>query len=150
MPRIKKKHRELKKFVGKRKNPSVSAPSVPAEQFSTSVLAEQLSVIEVGVKKLHMVYAANNSFYGGASPQSPRGSYATVYIIAMRKIELIGVITDPYLCSCHLYSVQCYLLCLFRVTQVNRHFLVHLMNNVLCWSVHKFLDKLSSPHWGMQ
>jgi len=52
LPRIKKKQRELKKFVGKRKNRlSVSAPSVPAEQFSTSVLAEQLSAIEVGVKK---------------------------------------------------------------------------------------------------
>jgi len=52
LPRIKKKHRELiqKKFVGKRKNLSVSVPSVPAEQFSTSVLAEQLSAIEVGVK----------------------------------------------------------------------------------------------------
>ena len=68
------KHRELKKFVGKRKNLSVSAPSVPAEQFSTSVHAEQLSAIEVGVKKLHVVYAANDNFYGGASP---RGSYAT-------------------------------------------------------------------------
>ena len=33
------------------KNLSVSAPSVPAEQFSTSVLAEQLSAIEVGVKE---------------------------------------------------------------------------------------------------
>ena len=51
MPRFKKNHRELKKFVGKRKNLSVSAPSVPTEQFSTSVLAEQLSAIEVGVKK---------------------------------------------------------------------------------------------------
>ena len=71
MPRIKKKHRELKKFVGKRKNLSVYAPSVPAEQFSTSVLAEQLSAIEVGVKKLQVVYAANNNFYGGASPRSP-------------------------------------------------------------------------------
>ena len=48
-----------------------------AEQLSTSVLAEQLSVIEVGVKKLYVVYAANDNFYGGASPQSPRGSYAT-------------------------------------------------------------------------
>jgi len=45
------KHRELKKFVGKRIYPSLHAPSVPAEQFSTSVLAEQLSAIEVGVKK---------------------------------------------------------------------------------------------------
>ena len=68
MPRIKKKHRELKTFVGERKNLSVSAPSVPAEQFSTSVLAEQLSAIEVG---------ANDNFHGGASPRSPRGSYAT-------------------------------------------------------------------------
>jgi len=68
--------------VSKRKNLSVSAPSVPAEQFSTSVLAEQLCAIEVGVKKLHVVYAANDNFYGGASPQSPSprspgGSYAT-------------------------------------------------------------------------
>ena len=70
LPRIKKKHRELK-FVGKRKNLSVSAPSVPAEQFSTSVLAEQLSAIEVGVKKLHVAYAASDNFYGGASPRSP-------------------------------------------------------------------------------
>ena len=61
-----------------KKNLSVSAPSVPAEQFSTSVLAEQLSAIEVGVKELHVVYAANDNFYGGASPRSPRGSYATV------------------------------------------------------------------------
>jgi len=76
--RITKKHRELKKFVGKRKNLSVSAPS---EQFSTSVLAEQLSVIEVSVKKLHVVYAANNNFYGGASPRSPRGSYATANLV---------------------------------------------------------------------
>ena len=44
---------------------------------STSVLAEQLSAIEVGVKKLHLVYAANDNFYGGAGPWSPRGSYAT-------------------------------------------------------------------------
>jgi len=58
LPRIKKKHHELKKFVGKRKNLSFSAPSVPAEQFSTSVLAEQLSAIEVGVKELRVVYAA--------------------------------------------------------------------------------------------
>ena len=71
------KARELKKFVGKRKNLSVSAPSVPAEQFSTSVLAEQLSAIETGVKKLHLVYATNDNFCGGASPRSPRGSYAT-------------------------------------------------------------------------
>ena len=77
MPQIKKKHRELKKFVGKRKNLSISAPLVPTEQFSTSVLAEQLSAIEVGVKKLHVVYAANDNFYGGASPRSPHGSYAT-------------------------------------------------------------------------
>ena len=63
--------------VGKRKNLSVSAPSVPAEQFSTSVLAEQLSVIEVGVKKLHVVHTANNNFYGDASPRNPCGSYAT-------------------------------------------------------------------------
>jgi len=34
---------------------SISAPSVPAEQLSTSALAEQLSVIEFGVKKLHVV-----------------------------------------------------------------------------------------------
>jgi len=74
LPQIKKKHRKLKKFVGKRKNLSVSAPPVPTEQFSTSVLAEQLSAIEVCVKKLHVVYAANDNFYGGASP---RGSYAT-------------------------------------------------------------------------
>ena len=33
-----------------KKNLSISAPSVPAEQLSTSVLAEQLSAIEVGVK----------------------------------------------------------------------------------------------------
>jgi len=78
LPRIKKKYRELKKFVGKRKNLSVSVPPVLAEQFSTSVLAEQLCAIEVGVKKLHVVYAANDNFYGGASPRSPRGSYATV------------------------------------------------------------------------
>ena len=79
MPQIKKKHRELKKFVGKRKNLSVSAPSVPAKQFSTSVLAEQLSAIEVGVKQLHVVYAANDYFYGDANPwsTSPRASYAT-------------------------------------------------------------------------
>jgi len=77
LPQIKKKHRELKKFVGKRKNLSVSAPSVPAKQFSTSVLAEQLSAIEVGVKQLHVVYAANDNFYGDANPWSPRGSYAT-------------------------------------------------------------------------
>jgi len=50
-----------------------------AEQLSTSVLAEQLSAIEVGVKKTThgIVYAANDNFYGGASPQSPRGSYTT-------------------------------------------------------------------------
>jgi len=36
--------------------------------FSTSVLAEQLSAIEVGVKKLH---AANDYFDGGASPGAP-------------------------------------------------------------------------------
>jgi len=77
LPRIKKKHRELKKFVGKIKNLSVSASSVPAEQYSKSVLAEQRSAIEVGVKKLHVVYAANDNFYGDASPWSPRGSYAT-------------------------------------------------------------------------
>ena len=53
------------------KNLSVSAPSVPAEQFSTSVLAEQLSAIEVGVKKLHVVYAANNNFYGAPAPGAP-------------------------------------------------------------------------------
>jgi len=39
----------------KEKNLSVSAPSVPAEQFSTSTLAEQLSAIEVGAIKLHVV-----------------------------------------------------------------------------------------------
>ena len=44
--------------------------------FSTSVL----SVIEVGVKKLHMVFAANDHFYGGASHRSPRGSYATAML----------------------------------------------------------------------
>ena len=44
-------HCGLKKFAGKRKNLSVSAPSVPAKQLSASVLAEQLSAIEVGVKK---------------------------------------------------------------------------------------------------
>jgi len=75
LPRIKKKHRELKKFVGKRNNLSVSAPSVPAEQFSTSVFAEQLSAINIGVKRLHVVYAANDNFYGSASPPEPRGSY---------------------------------------------------------------------------
>ena len=53
-------------------------PSVPAEQFSTSVLAEQLTAIVFGVKELHVVYAANDNFYGGASPRSPRGPYATV------------------------------------------------------------------------
>ena len=52
-------------------------PLVPAEQFSTSVLAEELSAIEVGVKNLHVVYAANDNFYGSASPRSPGGSYAT-------------------------------------------------------------------------
>ena len=77
MPRIKKKHLELKKFVGKRKNISVSAPSVPAEQFSTSVLAEQLSAIEVGVKKLHVVYAANDNFTGAPAPGAPVVIYAT-------------------------------------------------------------------------
>ena len=77
MTQIKKKHPKLKTFVNKRKNLSVSAPSVPAEQLSTSVLAEQLSAIEVGVKKLYVVYAANDNFYGDASPRSPRGSYAT-------------------------------------------------------------------------
>jgi len=48
---------ELKKFVGKRKtlSISVSAPSVPAEQLSMSVLAEKLSAIEFGVKKPHVV-----------------------------------------------------------------------------------------------
>jgi len=60
------------------KNLSVSAPSVPAEQFSTSVLVEQLSAIKVGVKKLHVVYAASDNFYRGASPRSPHGLYATV------------------------------------------------------------------------
>ena len=73
MPRIKKKHRELKKFVSKRKNLYFSAPSVPAEQFSTSVLAEQLSAIEVATwckKKLHVVYA-NDNFYGAAAPGAP-------------------------------------------------------------------------------
>jgi len=44
-------HHKLRKFVGKRKNLSISAPSVPAEQLSMSVLAELLNVIEVGVKK---------------------------------------------------------------------------------------------------
>ena len=37
-------------------NLSISAPSVSAEQFSTSVHAEELNVIDVGVKKLHVVY----------------------------------------------------------------------------------------------
>ena len=70
MPRIKKKHRELKKFVGKRKNLSVSAPSVPAEQFNTSVLAEQLSAIEVGVKKkLHVLLTI--IFTGAPAPGAP-------------------------------------------------------------------------------
>jgi len=50
------------------KNVSVSSPSVPAEQFSTSVLAEQLSAIEVGVKKLHVVHAANDKFLQGRQP----------------------------------------------------------------------------------
>jgi len=53
---------------------SISAPSVPAEQLSTSVLAEQLSVIEFGVKKLHVV----QEHAMGASPGAPvHGSYAT-------------------------------------------------------------------------
>jgi len=73
LPRIKKKHRELKKFVGQRKNLFVSAPSVPAEQFSTSVLAEQLSAIKVGVKKLHVVYTARLRiiFTGESGPGAP-------------------------------------------------------------------------------
>ena len=65
------------------KKESVSAPSVPAEQFSTLVLTEQLSAIEVGIKTLHMVYAANNNFYGGASPRSPCGSYATADSVSL-------------------------------------------------------------------
>jgi len=67
-------HRELKTFVGKRIYPSLR------HQFPQSSLVHQflLSEIEVGVKKLHVVYAANDNFYGGASPRSPRGSYATV------------------------------------------------------------------------
>ena len=73
MPRIKKKHHEE---VCWQKNLSVSAPSVPAEQFSTSVLAKQLSAIEVGVKKLHVVYAANDNFYQPAA----RGRLVYVYM----------------------------------------------------------------------
>jgi len=45
-----------------KENLSVSVPSV---------LVKQLSAIEVGVKKVHVVYAANNNFYGGASPLEP-------------------------------------------------------------------------------
>jgi len=40
----------VKKFVDNRKKLSISVSSVPAQQLSTSVLAEQLSAIEVGVK----------------------------------------------------------------------------------------------------
>jgi len=64
----------LKKFVGKRKNLSisVSAPSVPAEQFSTSVLSEQLSAIEVGVKKNYMWYMLLTIIFMGApAPGAP-------------------------------------------------------------------------------
>jgi len=71
LPRIKKKHHELKKVCWQKKESvhlcAISSP----EQFSTSVLAEQLSAMEVGVKRLHVVYAANDNFYGGASPRSP-------------------------------------------------------------------------------
>ena len=76
------KARELKKFVGKRKNLSVSAPSVPTEHFSTSVLAEQLSAIEgVGVKRLHVVV------YMLLMP-SLRGSYATATIQGKSRSQL--------------------------------------------------------------
>jgi len=51
----KKKHSPRTEEVCWQKKESISAPSVPAEQLSTSVLAEQLSAIEVGVKKLHVV-----------------------------------------------------------------------------------------------
>ena len=57
--------------VGKRKNLSVSAPSVPAEQFSTSVLAEQLSAIEVGVKNYTWYTLITIIFTGALAPVVP-------------------------------------------------------------------------------
>jgi len=56
----------------------------PAEQLSTSVLAEQLSTIEVGGKTTRClrVRPANaitlQIFMGTPAPRSPHGSYATV------------------------------------------------------------------------
>ena len=53
-------------------------PSVPAEQFSTSVLAEQLRAIELppelSVKKNYVLYMgrpANDNFHGDASTPEP-------------------------------------------------------------------------------
>ena len=57
--------------VGKRKNLSVSVPSVPAEQFSTSVLAEQLSVIEVGVKNYTWYILLTIISMGTPAPGTP-------------------------------------------------------------------------------
>ena len=73
-----------------------SALSVPAEQFSTSVLAEQLSAIEVGVKKLHVVYAANDNFYGGAAPGAPVVPTPLCYSIDWSVIRSQASTADNY------------------------------------------------------